>query len=220
MTGPGELVVLLHGLWCRPFVMSLLGYRLRRAGYQTVSLGYRSLAETTETNADLVQARIAQLEAPVVHLVGHSLGGRVILKLLAPGLPANLGRVVLLGTPVGGSSLAGKAAQSTFLRPFLGQSFPAIGCPMQIAPSLGQKLGIIAGIGGSGLVGLFAHRVLGHTGTGDGLVLLDETRTEGVAHKEVRMSHGGLLISRIVADEVAYFLRYGCFSDEKKYHRR
>ena len=90
-------MVLLHGIWMKKPTMALLAHWLRGCGFTVVHFSYLSLVRTVSENAARLGALLASLNAPVIHLVGHSLGGLVILRLLQdnPDLPP--GRVVLLG---------------------------------------------------------------------------------------------------------------------------
>ena len=46
-----ELVVLVHGLWMRAWVMTWLAWRLRRCGFRTVALSYPSVRADLTENA-------------------------------------------------------------------------------------------------------------------------------------------------------------------------
>ena len=96
-------VVLVHGLWFGAWSMRLLGRRLRRAGFATLSFRYRSIRGALDEHAAALAEYAAAAGGEVRHFVAHSLGGLVTLRMLAghPELPA--GRVVLLGSPVKGS---------------------------------------------------------------------------------------------------------------------
>jgi pimeloyl-ACP methyl ester carboxylesterase len=87
----GERVVLVHGLWMTGAVCALLARRLRACGFQPLLFSYPSIRTT--------------LADTPVHFVGHSLGGLVVLELLAREPELAVGRAVLLGSP-GTSSLA------------------------------------------------------------------------------------------------------------------
>jgi pimeloyl-ACP methyl ester carboxylesterase len=171
-------------------------------------------------NARALAAFLARLEADTLHLVGHSMGGAVILELFAgaldhgaaaaggEGLPP--GRIVLLGSPVRGSLAARVLAQGPLGRRMLGPTAHEVLLPQLdrrwAAP---RELGVIAGD-----VPLGLGRVLGSAGApNDGTVLVEETHLDGAtAHRVLRTTHSGMLYSALVAREVAAFLRDGRFS--------
>ena len=105
--GPApETVVLVHGIWMSSLELVLLARRLRRCGYRTLRFHYRSLRRTVRQNAAHLARRVQQLPAGQIHLVGHSLGGLVVLQALQDHPDLVTGGVVLLGSPVGGSAVA------------------------------------------------------------------------------------------------------------------
>jgi pimeloyl-ACP methyl ester carboxylesterase len=155
-----------------------------------------------------------------LHLVAHSMGGLVILKLfelslvpqgplagVAQGLPP--GRIVLTGSPVRGSRSAERLAQLPFGRTLLGLSASdMLLTPREPRWQGGRDLGVIAGDLAVGL-----GRLLGRMGApNDGTVWLDETDLPGAAEQlRVRVSHSGMVFSAEVARQVAAFLRDGRF---------
>jgi pimeloyl-ACP methyl ester carboxylesterase len=95
-------VILVHGLWTPATVFSLHAHWLQRRGYRTLRFGYPSVRATLAENAEGLQRLIAATSAADIHLVGHSLGGLVILEMLAQAPDPRLRRAVLLGTPLSG----------------------------------------------------------------------------------------------------------------------
>jgi len=190
-------------------VMGLLARRLRLCGYRTAVFGYHSLTQTLENNAAQLAGFIREQGDTTVHLVGHSLGGLVILQALQtnPGLVK--GRSVLLGSPVQGSVVARRLYRHRGVRWMLGRG-AAGGLLKGAAPWLAQlPLGVIAGnrpVGIGQLIG-------GLAGDNDGTVTVAETRLENAtASVQVHATHTGLMFSREVAAEVCSFLREGHFS--------
>jgi len=203
----GEAVVLVHGLWMNGLELALLGRRLGRCGFRPVRFDYHSVRDPVAHNARRLARRVRRLGSGPVHLVGHSLGGLVILRALSdyPDLPP--GRVVLLGVPVTGSEVARHLARSGLGRHLLGRSLEGGllgGAPV---PLTGREVGTIAGTRSLGVGRVFG----GLAGTCDGTVAVAETRLPGAATVTVRTTHTGLVLSAAVARQVCAFLRDGAF---------
>jgi len=204
-------VVLVHGIWMTGLEMGWMGRRLATAGFAPGYFRYHSIGLTPAENAHRLKAMIQALNLPRLHLVGHSLGGIVLLHLFeqSPDLPP--GRVVLLGSPVRGSGLARMMAQHRLYRPLLGSSVERglLGnIPEWDNP---RDLGVIAGTRGMGVGRLFG----GVDGVNDGTVAVAETRLAGAADfRTLPVSHMGMLFSARVADETAAFLREGRFAHD------
>ncbi|MEO6697662.1 MAG: alpha/beta hydrolase [Gammaproteobacteria bacterium] len=204
-----ETVVLLHGLWMRGWAMTLLAQRLRGCGFTVVHYSYLSLGRTVSENAASLNALLTSLNAPTVHLVGHSLGGLVILRLLQDYPTQQAGRVVLLGTPYASSYVARTVAGHAATRWLLGKSFDGglRGNGPQWAG--GRELGVIAGSRSLGL-GWLAP---GLPRPNDGTVAVMETRVPGASGQIVLpVSHTGMLFSAPVAGAVCDFLQNGRFN--------
>jgi pimeloyl-ACP methyl ester carboxylesterase len=203
-----DTVVLVHGIWMTSLELLLLEWRLRRCGFRTLRFRYRSLRRTVRHNGAELAHRVRALAAGRVHLVGHSLGGLVILQALQdePGLLT--GRVVLLGSPVGGSAVARRVARRRSLRWLIGRATEQALLGDGPRWRGWQSLGMIAGCQSFGIGRLLG----GLSGVNDGVVNLEETRVEGARDRlVVDTTHIGLVISRQVAAQVCAFLKYGRF---------
>src|SRR5439155_2296163 len=109
---PEEAVLLLHGAWMNRWVMSYLALALQREGFAVQTLSYRTMRGTLAEHLARVAGGVAALEAPRLHLVGHSLGGVIALRYLQRGADPRVRRAVLLGSPVAGCRAAADLAQS------------------------------------------------------------------------------------------------------------
>jgi pimeloyl-ACP methyl ester carboxylesterase len=205
---PPPRVVLVHGLWFGPWSLALLARRLRQAGFEPHSFPYRTTAAGLDEHARALRHFVGTAVLAPLHLVAHSLGGLVALKMLGlfPDLPA--GRVVLLGSPLRGSVVARKSSRLPGGRRLLGAARPVLESGFATLAAE-REIGMIAGSRALGL-GL----LLGGTGgRGDGTVAVDETRADGLKdHMVLPVTHTGMLFSRAVARAVCGFLRAGRFA--------
>jgi pimeloyl-ACP methyl ester carboxylesterase len=203
-----ETVVLVHGIWMTSLELVLLAWRLRRCGFRPRLFGYRTLRRSVRDNATRLAHRVRQIHTGKIHLVGHSLGGLVILQALQDNPGLITGRIVLLGSPVGGSAVAQRIYRRRLLRWLIGRSGEhglLGGGPRWRG---WQSLGVIAGKRSMGIGRLMG----GLSGANDGVVNLVETTIEGAqASLVVDTTHVGLLVSRRVAEQVCAFLKRGRF---------
>ncbi len=210
------VVVYVHGLWQRGAEALWLRRRLAQdLGADVRAFSYPSVAADVTSNARALASYLASIQADTLHLVGHSLGGLLILKAFETdaGLTAlPPGRVVPLGSPRRGSVTARNLARLPF-----GKKIMGVGVGEELLAARERRwnrcrdLGIIAGDLGMGLGQLVGR--LG--GPSDGTVLVAETQLEGATDRVVlRVSHTGMLFSRSVARAAAAFLGAGRFNTQ------
>ena len=200
-------VILVHGLWLGGWTMQGLRLRLARRGYAAHTFSYPSMAQSLDEHARRLAARIGELREPVIHLVGYSLGGLVVLRCLRNHGEQRIGRVVLMGTPVR-ACMAGRRLEH------LAAGKRLLGASRDVWRSLPEvfrprcELGVIAGSRPWGL----GRMLMRLPGTNDGVVRLEETEAAGMRDRIVLpLSHSGMLLSAHAARAVAAFLERGAF---------
>ena len=200
-------MVCVHGLWMTGLEMTLLRRRLRACGFEVRQFRYPSVRRAPAENAARLARFVAGLQADIVHFVAHSLGGIVVLHLLARQADLPPGRVVMLGTPLRGSRVARRAAAIPPLRWLLGRSLEQ-GLLGDHPPwPAGRELAMIAGTSGRGFGRLLLPSL---PKPHDGTVAVDETDAPCVRqHLQVPASHFGMLFSAPVAARVCRYLRSG-----------
>ncbi len=190
--------------------MYLVKRRLEKEyGYRAHLFSYRSVHGTLDENAAALARFIAALDVDGAHLLGHSLGGVLALRLLANDERALPGRVVCLGSPLTGSRAATFLNEQEWAEDIVGRSLPG-GVIHAAANEWAshvceqREIGVIAGNVPLGLGRLFAR----FDEPNDGTVAVSETRLDGARdHLVMPVSHKGLLVSRDVADQAAAFLK-------------
>ncbi len=209
MNNPQTLpVIVVHGLWVHGLVMEYLAHQLNKNGFAAQTWSYPSMRLTLAENAQRFAEYCKSLAVPRLHIVAHSMGGLVALKMLdlAPAIQCE--RLVLLGTPYTGSAAAQRVAQFPGGELLLGNSIRQ----WLIEPRPGVRakaVGVIAGTRGLGLGALIgADLPQPH----DGVVAVEETMIPGVMERiTVPVSHTEMLISSEVARQCCAFLRHGRF---------
>ncbi|MGB5626004.1 MAG: alpha/beta hydrolase [Woeseiaceae bacterium] len=209
-----DTVVCVHGFWSHGTGMYLIKRRLEREyGFRARLFNYPSVRGTLDDNASALSGFIQALGVDGVHIVGHSLGGVLALRMLANHTNALPGRIVCLGSPLSGSRAAEYLGAQVWAEEIIGRSLSA-GVVDTAASEWAshvceqREIGIIAGnvpLGFGRLVADFQEQ-------NDGSVAVSETRLEGaVDHLVMPVSHKGMLVSSDVADQAGSFLRRGAF---------
>lgn len=212
-------IVFVHGIWMPGSIMTWLKHQLEtRHGFTGRIFGYWAVRVGLDENAALLAEFAAAAEREAgggpVHLVGHSLGGVLALRMLEEHPEAPDGRVVCLGSPLCGSRAAIGLKRWRWGGELLGRTITAgvLEEPASrwCAPvTEGREVGVIAGnrsIGGGRLLAGFDE-------DNDGTVAVSETRLPGArSHLVLPVTHTGLVWSAEVADQVAAFLHKGEFN--------
>jgi pimeloyl-ACP methyl ester carboxylesterase len=153
----------------------------------------------------------AQLDGPV-HFVTHSMGGLLARVLIARHRPARLGRVVMLGTPNGGSEIADRLQNVGLYRSYFGpaglQLVTTKDVTLASLPPADYEIGVIAG-----------NRFLDPIGAlfllpwpNDGRVSVESCKLAEMAdYTTVKASHMGLLVHPTSFRQTVAFLRDGQF---------
>lgn len=201
---------MVHGLWMPGLAMELMRRRVARGGHRAVAYSYPSMRITLRENAERLARYLRELNASRLHLVGHSLGGMIILSAIDVATALPPGRVVLLGTPVTGSYAARRLQRLPGGRTALGRTLAEwLGSPRPMsAPT--RETGVIAGNIPLGMGRIVAPRL---PLPNDGVVSVEETRLFGMRdHIVLPVSHSGMLVSRAVPRQICAFLRDGAFA--------
>jgi len=200
-------IILVHGLWFGPWSMSALARKLQAEGFRVRRFAYPTTAGQLDRHSRQLLDYARQTTADRLHFVGHSLGGLVILHMLNQDNELPPGRVVLVGSPLAGSSTARRSRLVWGAEKLLGEVRADLQRGYEHLPG-NRETGMISGTKAIGL-GL----LLGGTGKpGDGTVAVDETRAMGLKdHLLLPVSHTSMLYSPEVAKQAAYFLRTGSF---------
>ncbi|MBF0164489.1 MAG: alpha/beta fold hydrolase [Magnetococcales bacterium] len=209
-----ESVVLVHGLWLDGTEFKWLDLHLRREGFRVLTFHYPTVRRGLDQNADglweFLELRFGtamrDVQAGSVHLICHSLGGLVGLRMLERHPEAPIGRMVALGSPFQGSFSAQRLAKWPVGSWLLGESMNGAldgGRPWRVPE--GRSIGVLAGTLPLGL----SHVIWGVESPNDGVVAVSETRLPGAVHATLPVMHVGLVFSRRAARWVQHFIKTG-----------
>lgn len=215
---PKEIVVLLHGIGHSMLNMELLARALKKQGYETLNITYPSLRNDIKSLSCWLHQKLESKGVwkthSKVHFVAHSMGGLVTgfyLQNFESQIPKEkIGRVVMLGTPHGGSEVA-DGLQNFWLYKLI---FGPAGQELTTEARKGDKimptyeLGIVAGTQNwmYPLGKIFIKQ------PHDGCVSIESTKLEGMKdHIIMPVLHGIMGWSPKVRDQVLFFLQNGAF---------
>jgi pimeloyl-ACP methyl ester carboxylesterase len=208
MTDKPETVILIHGLWMRGLVLIPLQRWLCAEGFAVRRFSYPSWGGGVNDNVRLLTTFVNESPADVIHLVAHSLGGLVALKLLSQQPDARIRRVVLMGTPFAGCHCGVTVAATPLLAALVGRTLtewfrlPRPALPPEV------EIGVIAGTRSIGL----GRLIPGLARPNDGMVTVSETHIAKARDSiALNVSHSGMLVSHASAGQIASFLRRGSF---------
>ena len=205
-----EQVVLVHGLWMHGALMHWMARRIVRAGYIVHRYTYPSVRISMAENARRLAAYCQTLGARRLNLVGHSLGGLLIARMLDEPHRLDIGRVVLMGAPFVDSFAARRLCRVRMGRAAVGASIGEWLRGARPGNLARFDIGVIAGNRGFGLGVMMAPDL---PSPHDGTISVAETQVPGARdHIVLRVSHSQMVISILVVRQVCEFLRRGQFS--------
>lgn len=203
-------LILIHGLWFPGRFLRVMAKGLEEAGFRVQLFEYASTRAPLERHARRLAEHLRATQSEGAHLLGHSLGGLLILQALNLADWTAPGRVVLLGSPLQGSSVARRAARWPLVPALLGRARQSLSAGFAQLPYQ-RECGMIAGSKAMGL-----GRITGTLdGPNDGTVLVAETRHPQLTdHQVLPVTHTGMLYSATVRHQASEFLLNGRFSGQ------
>jgi pimeloyl-ACP methyl ester carboxylesterase len=207
-------VVLLHGISRTSRSFYKMQMAIEAAGFATLNLGYDSRGKPLQSLAEDIHPAIQRFAHNLdgsVHFV-DSMGGLLTRAYLARYRPQRLGRVVMLGTPNGGSEIADRLSSFAAYRAYFGPAGQQLmterdSTTHAILPPANYPVGIIAG---DRSIYPISSALLPKPN--DGRVSVENTKLDGMAdHIVVRASHPWLVRNGIAIDQTIAFLKEGKF---------
>jgi pimeloyl-ACP methyl ester carboxylesterase len=209
-----ELVILLHGIKDKPYMMWKLENNLEKAGYSVLNLHYPSVEAGMDSILNLLHTRIDSLDDIYarIHFVTHSLGGIVVRAYLSEYDNQDFKSMVMIAPPNKGAIMAERFEDFFLYKWMYGETGQKLGKDSsdywQQFPPPDIPFGIIAGglKNGAGFNPLIP-------GDDDGTVGVAETRIKGARDFIVLTGlHTSLLWQDSTIEQVLYFLKNGQFN--------
>lgn len=201
------LVVLIHGLARTQASMRVMSIRLQRAGFRTAFAQYDSRRMRVDDAVATVAAQIERMDRHgPLHLVGHSLGGVVALRVKTGRPDLHVHRVVQLGSPNFGSGAARTLSDLRLAREFFGPVLEELSTDSDAAHDPDPDVMAVAGTS----MPRWLSQRYGIRGSNDGLVSV-RSAWGWAAGKRLRVEslHTWLPMSAEVTQEVVTFLKTG-----------
>ena len=216
---PSDGVVLLHGISRTSGSLRRMQAAIEASGFATLNLDYPSRRRALEPLADDLHAAIEGFAHGVegsIHFVGHSMGGLLARVYIAKYRPERLGRVVMLGTPNGGSEIADRLKDFFAYRAYFGPAGQQLvtqrnAATDAILPPIDYPVGVIAG--NRSVYPIASALLLPRPN--DGRVSVKNTRLDGMTdHIVVGASHPWMVRNRVAIEQTIAFLRHGRFDGD------
>lgn len=110
-------IVLVHGLWMKPWTFFAYKRFFMAKGYHVYRFAYPTTKQDFNKSSTQLAAFVNSRPQKTVHLLGHSMGG--ILSVCTAANIRKLGKMVLVASPINGSKVANKMKKTVWQKRLL-----------------------------------------------------------------------------------------------------
>ena len=212
-------VVLLHGLARTSASMQAMAKALTRENFAVVNVDYSSRTAAVERLSEEAIGRgieeCRRAGATKINFVTHSLGGILVRSYLARNAVPELGRVVMLGPPNGGSEVVDRIGDWAVFGWINGPAGRELGTGIESAPNrLGAATFPVGIIAGNRSINWINSLMI--PGPDDGKVSVESTKLAGMGdHIEIAATHPFIMRHAEAIRQTIAFLRAGKFARGK-----
>jgi pimeloyl-ACP methyl ester carboxylesterase len=201
---------LLHGILRSARSMRGIERLLQARGYRTLNLTYPSRQHDLRGLSDWLHPHVQsfmQAQSGPLHLIGHSMGGLLMRHYLHHYPRADIGRIVMLGTPNHGSEVADFLQGWRLYRWGWGPAGQQL-CQHATHPELtGGEVGVIAG---DRTLDPLSSAIIGRAN--DGKVAIESTRLATPhSHTVLHATHSFMPLNKQVQRAAVQFIERGKF---------
>ena len=208
-----ECVVLLHGYLRSSKCMQPIADILDAKGYRIQNISYPSTDYSIQTlSREHVAPQIDHTDCEKIHFIGHSMGGIVTRHYLSENKLSNLGNVILIAAPNGGSALVASIENNpalawTLIGPAARELSPGSKLLLEL-PSPDYKTGIItASKSINPITSIFLL-----DGANDGTLTIESMRLHNMTDIiNLEATHTMVLMHPDIGEHIENFLKYGRF---------
>jgi pimeloyl-ACP methyl ester carboxylesterase len=205
-------VVILHGIFRTRRSMRKLAAYLESQQFKVLNLGYPSTRHDLVQLADWIDPAIRNFSEKLdgkLHFVGYSMGGLLIRAYICKYRPANLGRIVMIGTPNSGSEIADYLKNWWIYKKLYGPAGQQLITDQKAFSHLfGETAYECAVIAGNRTIDPLGSWIIGRPN--DGKVAIENTKLAGMkAHKVMPANHTFFPNHRPMWEITAQFLKTG-----------
>ena len=209
-------VIVLHGIARSSSSMEDISNFLTKKGYDVSNIDYQSTDHTLEKLTEQLYTTIADRinnPAQKIHIVCYSMGCLLTRALIHQHRPANLGRVVMIGPPNGGSEVADFLKDNLIYQKVYGPAGQQLTTEQtEIKDFIGSdmvdyEVGIIAG---DWTIDPISSLII--PGEDDGKVAVKNTKLAGAKdHIVIHAVHTFIIQADEAMEQTNHFLQYGKF---------
>lgn len=200
MSHDGEAIVLVHGLWMKPWTFYAFKRYFMAKGYHVYRFGYKTTKQEINKSSDQLAAFVNSRPQETVHLLGHSMGG--ILSVRAAENIRKKGKIALLASPINGSQVAKKMAKSSWQKRLLHWAIEPLTHGVESVKT-NRSCQMVMGNWPIGIGRLVYH----FDEPSDGTVAVSETQADWLdKHHVINTNHLGILRNKQAMDLTWQFL--------------